>query len=116
MFEFFNDIGTYESRMVGREDTDWGFISTAGVSDGRQPYETAVEHKGYNHGRMVIVEAYDTKELATEGHKRWVTTMSTDPLPTKLKDCLNAGVAQLGATLFGDDWADGEQTDDDGDN
>src|SRR4051794_13089256 len=95
MFEFLLDAGNYESRKVGRNDFDWGFVSTAYCSDGEMPYETAVEHVAYNDGQMVIVENYETAEEAAEGHDRWVKTMTADDLPEKLVDCCNAGIAQL---------------------
>jgi hypothetical protein len=105
VFEFMLDIGNYEERKVGRFEAPWGFVSTVRVSDGAKPYETAVAHKDYMSSGMVIVEAYDTKEEAALGHAKWVTTMTSSPLPSSLKDCANAGIAALGEALF-DDWED----------
>lgn len=95
MFNFFEDMGNYSDRKVGRDNFDWGFVSTAKVSDGRKPYETAVEHKEYNDGDMVIVDCYDTKEEAEKGHAKWVANMTDKTLPEKLVDCANAEIAQL---------------------
>lgn len=101
MFGFLQDAGNYEQRKVGCDDFEWGFISTAAVSDGAKPYETAVQHKQYGDGNMVIVEAYDTKAEATKGHAKWVATMTADVLPKVLKDCCNSDISQLGASLGG---------------
>ncbi len=99
MFEFLFDAGNYEERAVDRSEFDWGFISTARVSDGKQPYETAICSDEYGKsydpketGGMIIAEAYDTKEAAEKGHTRWVKTMTNKP-PKELIDCCNAGVA-----------------------
>jgi hypothetical protein len=101
MFEFLNDLGNYETRRIGRHDAEWGFISTARVSDGRQPYETAVCHARYRDaGKMVIVEAYDTSADAEAGHARWVAAMTSETLPASLTDCLNGEIGQL---AYGDE-------------
>ena len=99
IFDFEQDRNNYEERMVGRDDYSWGFISTCSVSNGVQPFETAVEHGNYNNAEIVVVEAYDTKEQALAGHARWVATMTTPPLPAKLKDCCNSNIMQLGIKL-----------------
>lgn len=91
-------IGSYKSRKVDRFEADWGFISTARVTDGSKPYETAVQHKDYGDGNMVIVECYDTKEQAQAGHVKWVGIMTSNP-PDELVDCNNAGLAQFGSAL-----------------
>ena len=94
MFEFLFDIENYEDRKVGRDDFPWGFISTAKVSDGNRPYETAVAHDKYrDDGRLVIVEAYNTKQAAIKGHDKWIKTMTSKKLPKTLTDCQNAGVS-----------------------
>jgi len=95
MYGFLNDIGNYDQRKVGRDDFDWGFVSTARVSDGRKPYETAVKHAKYGDGEMVIVECYDSKKEASEGHAKWLAAMTADVLPSKLTDCANSDVSQL---------------------
>ena len=93
MFEFLNDMENYESRCVDRFETDWGFISTARVSDGQKPFETGVKHNRYHDNRLTIVEAYDTVEEAKAGHERWVSTMTAAELPESLTDCENAECA-----------------------
>lgn len=97
MFNFFRDIDNYETRRIGKwvnEDAT-SMVSTACVSDGQQPYETAFQHPDYNDGEMVIVEAYDTKDQAIAGHERWLKIMQTDPLPDHLEDCANSEIASL---------------------
>lgn len=96
MFQnMFGMIGNYEARKVGRDEFDWGFVSTCLVTDGAHLYETAVKHTDYRDDDMVIVEAYDTRAEAEAGHTKWVAAMTTEPLPDKLVDCCNAEVAQL---------------------
>lgn len=70
-------------------------VDTCYVNDGLQDYETAVQHPKYNRGNWVIVEAYDTKEEAQEGHDKWVKIMSSTQLPKKLVDCKNSFVSNL---------------------
>ena len=99
MFNFLRDNGTYKDRCVARNEFDWGYISTAYVSDGKKPYETAVMCTDYvndkgEDDKMIIVEAYESKAGAEAGHKRWVETMENNP-PAELIDCMNAGIAQL---------------------
>ncbi len=98
-------MGNYEDRCVDRSDFDWGYISTARVSDGSHPYETAVCSNEYvrvsdpdDATQMTIVEAYDDAAAAQEGHDRWVKTMTECP-PDGLTDCCNAGVAEIGTAL-----------------
>lgn len=105
IFNFLAMADNYESRKVDRYDAPWGFVSTVYVNDASKPYETAVKHGDYNSGEMVIVETYDSKERAAEGHARWVATMTTDPLPDKLVDGSLAGVAELLDIFSGDnEW------------
>ena len=96
MFNFFSMLDDYEECKVDTYDADGLFIDTCYVSDGQKDYETAVEHPDYKDGKMIIVEAYDTKEDAQVGHDKWVKIMTTEPLPDVLSDCSNASVAQLG--------------------
>ena len=95
MFDFLLDMGNYEDRKVDCHEDDTLIVDTARCSDGRKPYETAVQHPEYNSGKWVIVEAYDTKEEAQEGHNKWVAKMTSASIPPSLKDCGNAGVSQL---------------------
>ena len=107
MFDFLKDISSYEERVVDHTEIDGDtIIDTCAVSDGKQPYETAISSSKYNNGNWVIVEAYDNKEEAQSGHNRWVGVFSSDELPTKLTDCNNANVAQFGKLLFPDEWED----------
>ena len=105
MLNFLDMMGNYDDRSVAHSDYEWGFISTCRVTDGRQPYETAVCSSEYANvgdakdtGGMTIVEAYDNPKAAQEGHDRWVKTMIEDP-PNGLTDCCNAALTALGATL-----------------
>lgn len=108
MFAFLQDAGNYETRKVGNDTFDWGFVSTCRVSDGRKPYETAVEHNRYvradgKRDEMCIVENYDTPEEAAAGHARWVAAMTSAEPPATLKDCCNAEVAELLDAISGGD-------------
>jgi hypothetical protein len=102
MFDFLSMAGNYESRKIGRLEAEWGLVSTAYVNDADKPYETAVRHRDYNDGKIVIVEAYDTREEAATGHERWVATMTSDRLPDRLIDRGESGLSQL-VDAFGDD-------------
>ncbi len=95
IFDFLKDVGNYDERVVARYEVEDLVIDTARVSDGRQPYETAVRHPSYNSGDWVIVEGYTTERDSAIGHNRWVKAMTTLPLPTVLTDCCNAECSQL---------------------
>lgn len=95
MFEFLSDFGNYEDRKVGRYDADGLIVSTAAVSDGMQPYETAICHSEYNDRNPIIVEGYDSRSAAQEGHDKWVKLMTDVNLPEQLIDCINSGTRQL---------------------
>ena len=84
--------GNYADRCVARDD-----------------FETAVMHNEYstsispNHfDSMLIVENYQTQELAASGHKRWIRTMTQEKLPKELLECHNAGIAMLTKIVGGD--------------
>ena len=79
MFDFMGNMEPYEDRLVNRSDFDWGFISTVAVSDGRKPFETAIQHIDFNDGDMVIVACYDTKKQAEKGHDKWIKEMENHP-------------------------------------
>ena len=102
MFDFLFDAGNYEARCVGRFDAPWGFVSTASVSDGRLPFETAVRHTAYRETGMVIVAAYASRDAAEKGHATWVAKMTAKTLPESITDVANAGVCELGE-VFGAD-------------
>ncbi len=107
LFGFIQDAGNYKQRTVGRDDYPWGFISTARVSDGAKPFETAIKCDKYvrrhdkRKGLMCIVEAYDTREQAEKGHAIWLKAMTSGTPPHTLVDVCNAEVAQL-ANEFSD--------------
>ena len=102
MFSFMDMAGNLEDRKVGRYKEGDVFVSTVSVTDGREPYETAVGHPLYNDSSLVIVECYSTKGEAQAGHDRWVKTMTANELPDELRDCSNAGISQLVEGLGGD--------------
>lgn len=94
MFDFLLSIDDYEERRIGRHEYEHGFISTARVLDGQQPYETAVCDDRYRDGGgMVIVEAYDTQAEAAAGHAKWIEAMTEGDAPSELTDCANAEIA-----------------------
>jgi len=69
IFDFIQDIGTYDLRRIGRvepEDNNGIGVSTAYTSD--EGFETALLDKNGIHP----VERYGTKEDAEKGHIRWV--------------------------------------------
>lgn len=102
MFDFLLDVGNYDDRKVARYDASNLHISTAQVSDGRQPYETAIGHLAYvDEGKWIIVEAYDTRESALEGHNRWVQKMTEDKLPKALMEIANSHIqGMLGLEIY----------------
>ncbi len=102
LFAFFSDAKNYQDRMVDRYQKGNLFISTAAVSDGQKPYETAICHPKYNHNKHVIVESYNTSEEAQVGHNKWLKTMLANNLPNCLADCCNATVSQIIQKLEGD--------------
>ena len=83
---FLNMLNNYEYRKVDRFNGDNFTIDTCAVFDSDQPYETGIKHPLYNDGKWVIVEMYENKEAAQEGHNRWVTIMTSGNLPSELKD------------------------------
>ena len=104
MFDFMLDIGNYDSRKVGRYDSDDLAVSTCSVSDGQKPFETAVRHLEYNDGKWVIVEMYDDEAHAQIGHDNWVKTMTSGNLPDYLRNCGNARIAQLIDAVGEEEW------------
>ncbi len=91
------DIGNHDDRVVKHDEPNGAVVDTARVSDGAQPYETGVLSPHYDGGEWVIVEAYDTMPGAILGHDRWVAVFSREyaELPEELRDCQNAGLAEL---------------------
>ena len=103
MFEFMGMIGNYDDYKVSRWDSKDGLkmVSTCSVNDGREPYETAVQHPAYNNGKMVIVECYSTKKDAVVGHDKWLKLMLENNLPNTLVDCANSKISQRLSELAG---------------
>jgi len=104
MFSFLQDLGNYEDRKVDRFEKDGLLVSTARVSDGCQPYETAIQVKGYYRkdnnvhladNRWCVVEAYDTIKDAQNGHDKWVSVMTGENPPSTLRDCQNARLSRF---------------------
>ena len=95
IFDFLLDANDYPARQVATfiDDSRSLRVDTAIISDGKQPFETAVKHPRYNSDKWIIVEAYDTIGQAELGHKRWIATM-TGELPESLADCGNSNVAR----------------------
>ncbi|KKL84505.1 hypothetical protein LCGC14_1964080 [marine sediment metagenome] len=93
-------VGNYKDRKIGRWDSEDGLktVSTCSVSDGREPFETAVQHPAYNNGKMVIVECYSTKKDAIKGHNRWLKLVLKSILPNTLVDCQNSKISQMCGT------------------
>ncbi len=90
----------YEERKVAPAyDSDGIVVSTARVTDGVLPYETAVKHPAYGGGEMVIVENYRSKSAAAKGHHKWIERMTAKKLPEKLIDCNNSNISQFGLSV-----------------
>ena len=102
----FGMMGNYEERKVARwpDDKDKWIVDTVAVNDSAQPYETAIQHPGYNDGKIIVVEMYDTKKLAQEGHDRWIETMSADKLPERLVDVSTCFIASLASFFDEGGW------------
>lgn len=90
IFNFLNDIGNYASRVVGRHKDENGFVSTCAVSDGRLPFETAISHKLYGDGKIIVVDGYSILEEAQIGHKEWVNKFITLNLPEEITEFPNS--------------------------
>lgn len=71
MFEFFNDIGNYESRKIGKEEVNGLEVSTCYTSD--EGYETAL----LDEVSVYPVERYASKEEAIAGHQKWMKEAET---------------------------------------
>lgn len=108
MFGFLDDLNNHEERKVAHyENTESGLVvDTCRVSDGQEPFETAVRHPRYNNWKWVVVESYVSREVSEEGHKRWVVTMTAAVLPSILRDCGNAEIASFAKALLENDWVD----------
>ena len=98
MFRF-SIMDDYEKRKVGRFDSPDGkiMVSTAIINDSVYLFETGIAHPLYNENKILIVENYDTKEKAQEGHERWVQIMTSPEknLPTVLADIGGSEINRL---------------------
>jgi len=95
MFEFFNMLGTYEDRKVARYEDGDIVLSTAWVNDSDQPYETALSHPAYDGGRFIVLQVYDLKEEAEDGHAKWEEVVRNGQLPETLEDVGEADIAEF---------------------
>ena len=74
LFAAMADYGNYESRKVDRTVINDYTIDTAYSSD--YGYETAIWK---NDSDIAIVERYEDKSEAIEGHNKWVEFCKTNP-------------------------------------
>ncbi len=95
MFEFFDMANNYEQRKVDRYQKDDLLVSTAMVNDSDKPFETAVQHPAYNDNEIIIVQTYDSKEEAQEGHNLWVKLMTNKNMPEILTDVSTAKIMKF---------------------
>ena len=93
MFGF--DMDNREERKVENTVIGETVIDTCAVNDSDQPFETGIQSPQYNMGDWVVVEMYDTKPLAEEGHKKWVDIFKPKDLPSELKDVSTSAIAKL---------------------
>lgn len=103
-------MGNYEERKVGHYKKNGVFVSTCLVTDSDQPYETAVAHRRYNNGNMMIVEMYKTVEDAKAGHKKWVKTMTGKRLPKTIFDRSTSDIAKLMDDVTKEPWREKQRT------
>jgi len=99
MFDYLSMKGNYEERKVACFEGDDFTVDTAAVTDSDQPYETGICHPKYNFGRWVIVEMYESKKEAKEGHDKWVSVMTSDDLPKELVDCGTSEIGKLASAF-----------------
>ena len=95
MFEFLDMMGNYEERAIAHFESEILIVDTCKVPDGVLPYETGISCPLYHENRWIIVDAYDSKKSALEGHDKWVKIMTSKTLPLQLKDCANSSTAVL---------------------
>ena len=94
--------GDYGERKVERYETGSLIVDTCEVHDQPGPYnfETAIRHRGYNHGEWIIVELYEIEGGAILGHNKWVKVMTSKDLPKQLVDVSKVLVCQLKDKLY----------------
>ncbi len=93
MSDFRSMAFDYEGRKVDRYKVGDLFVSTVRVTDSAKPFETGVVHPAYNNNEPIVVELYNTKEEAQEGHNKWVKIMTARKLPWQLVDVGSNGIA-----------------------
>ena len=98
MFDFLDMVGTYESRKVENTEVNDVVIDTCMVTDSTQSYETGICSKHYNDNQWIIVEQYDDKIQAEEGHKKWVKVFGKE-LPKTIKDVSTCTISRI-AKMF----------------
>lgn len=84
-------VGNYNERKVGNDRINGIRVSTAMVTDGAKPFETAIVHPEYDNGEMIIIQSYLTLEDAKKGHSEWLKKAKNDKMPDPLIDCNNSG-------------------------
>lgn len=97
-------VGNYESRSVGYWCSELDkscMLSTALVTDGVKPFESAMAHPSYNGGQIIILEAYDTKEQAQAGHEKYLAIAKADGWPDEITERNNSEVGLLLESLDG---------------
>ena len=95
ILDFLDMANNHEERKVARYEEEELIIDTCQVTDSDQPYETGISHPNYNNGDWIIVELYNTKEEAQEGHNKWVKTMTNKKLPNTLTDMSSSTISKL---------------------
>lgn len=101
MFEFFSMLGTYEDRKVARYEDGDIVLSTAWVNDSDRPYETALSHPDYHEGKFIVLQVYDLKEEAEDGHAKWEEIVRNGQLPETLEDVGEAEIAEFARACGG---------------
>ena len=100
---------SYEDRKIDTTilDTNIGhkiiqvIVDTVSITDSTKPYETAIACQLYNDNNWIVVEEYDTKTQAEEGHNKWINIF-TETLPDELKDVSTTIFPTLLSSLYPD--------------
>jgi len=95
MFDFLSMAYDYKDRKVDRFEGENFTIDTCAVTDSDQPFETGIVHPKYNNNEWVIVEMYNSKKEAQEGHRKWVKKMTENILPDELFDVSTSTIKKL---------------------
>ena len=66
---------SYEDRLVKNTKQGRYIIDTCYCND-TEKFETAINK---DNGQWIVVEEYETKELAKNGHKKWVEFTKANP-------------------------------------